>query len=423
MTHDRLMSAVSPRADRRGAGRPGADRYRTADEDRAAYLAQMCRLLWPAPARVSESGADREFIILPTARRPRLIVPASRRPAAAALRRYGEPGTFRARLATRGLEALLLSGAGQAVLRDRLRIEVPAGAPTIDRYLGDQLGVEISVSMHLGAARANRKPVLQLLTADGATVGFAKIGVNPLTSELVRAERDALVRLGRAALSRLRVPAVLHAGRWQDLQVLVLGPLPVWQRRVRPPPGALRRAMAEIAVVAGTERAALTESGYWRGLTGRLAAADPTPDRSRLLASLDDMGRRAGARELRFGAWHGDWTPWNMAITAAGLLVWDWERFSTGVPLGFDVLHWWLQSQVVPGQRDPRAAAAGCITGAPRLLAPLDIPAAESRLTALAYLAEIATRYLADRQAAAGARLGAAGQWLIPALAAGVAEL
>jgi hypothetical protein len=380
-------------------------------------------MLWPAPARPSASGAGREFIILPTARRPRLIVPASPRPAAAALRRYGEPGTLRARLATRGLGAALRSGAGQAVLRDRLRIDVPAGTPTIDGYLSEQLGVEVCVSMHLGAARANRKPVLQLLTADGVTVGFAKIGVSPLTSELVKSEQGALVRLGRAGLSGLRVPPVLHAGRWQGLQVLVLGPLPVWQRRVRLAPGALPRAMAEIARVAGIERAQLAESGYWQGLAGRLAAADQTPDRSGLAAAVDEIGTRAGGRELRFGAWHGDWTPWNMASTGAGLLVWDWERFTVGVPLGFDALHWWLQSQVVPGRRDPRAAAAGCVAGAARLLAPLDIPADKSRLTALAYLAELATRYLADRQAAAGARLGAPGQWLIPALAAGAAQL
>ena len=53
--------------------------------------------------------------------------------------------------------------------------------------------------MHLGAARANRKPVLQLLTPDGETVGFAKIGVSPLTSSLVWAERDALTLLCSAA--------------------------------------------------------------------------------------------------------------------------------------------------------------------------------------------------------------------------------
>jgi hypothetical protein len=37
-------------------------------------------------------------------------------------------------------------------------------------------------------------------------------------------------------------------------------------------------------------------------------------------------------------------------------------------------------------------------------------------VVALLYLAELSTRYLADRQAEAGARLGRPGTWLIPAI-------
>jgi hypothetical protein len=37
-------------------------------------------------------------------------------------------------------------------------------------------------------------------------------------------------------------------------------------------------------------------------------------------------------------------------------------------------------------------------------------------VTALLYLIDLATRYVTDRQAEAGARLGALGTWLLPAL-------
>jgi hypothetical protein len=418
-----------------GAGLAGAAPP-AAGNDRAAYLAQMCRLLWPEPAsitlrRVPSAIAERpagaassEFIVLPGAGRPRLIVPATdRASAAAAVRRYGEPGSARAQLATRALSVLLRSGAGSAVLRDRLRIGVPAGTPTIETYLRDQLGGEISVSMHLGAARANRKPVLQLLAPGGATVGFAKIGVSALTSDLVRAERDALDRLSAAGLISLRVPEVLHFGCWRDLPVLVLSPLPVWQRRVPLTASELRQAMAEVAAVDDGERGPLTASAYWKSLARRLDSADQGADRSALLAAIDAVTRRGGDTEVSFGAWHGDWTPWNMASTREGLLVWDWERFTAGVPAGFDALHYWLQSQVVSGGRDPGAAAADCVARAPGLLGPFGVTPAPARLTALAYLADLATRYLADRQEAAGARLGSPGWWLVPAIAAGAAQL
>jgi len=78
---------------------------------------------------------------------------------------------------------------------------------------------------------------------------------------------------------------------------------------------------------------------------------------------------------------------------------------------------------VVPGHRDPRDAAASCISESPRLLAPFGIGASEARITAALYLADLATRYLTDRQAQASARLGAPGGWLIPAVADEVARL
>jgi hypothetical protein len=105
-----------------------------------------------------------------------------------------------------------------------------------------------------------------------------------------------------------------------------------------------------------------------------------------------------------------------MANTGSGLLVWDWERFTCGVPLGFDALHYRLQAEAGPGRHDARSAAARCPTQAARLLAPFGIGARQARITAILYLTDLAVRYLADRQAEAGARRGAPGAWLVPAI-------
>ena len=263
------------------------------------------------------------------------------------------------------------------------------------------------MSVYLSPARANRKPVLQLLTPQGQPVGFAKIGTNPLTRTLVHAEREALTKLGQAGLR----------------EVLVLSALPVWQRRCPVTEAQLAAAMNSVASVGGLRREPLAASPYWRQLTGRLAAADESTARDRLLSALDVLSARAGDAPLVLGSWHGDWSPWNMASTHSGLLVWDWERFTDGVPLGFDALHYSLQKDVVPGRMDPRDAAVGCIKDAPELLAPFEIGGGEARLTCILYLADLATRYLADRQAQAGARRGAAGAWLIPAITDEVGRL
>jgi hypothetical protein len=406
---------------------PGAGSGLPGGTDRQRYLSEVCGLLWPSPATVTLGGTapsrgglpgrprgqEREFILLLGSSRPRLLIPAAAAPGAAAVRGYGEPGSARARLGARALSLAMASGIGGAVLRRRIRVSARAPTPSSRSPCGARRrrpGEPVPRS-----CRANRKPVLQLLSPQAST-GFAKIGTSPLTRALVQAERDALIRLGRAGLSGVTVPEVLHFGEWRDLKVLVLSALPVRQRR-RPVNGAaLAAAMNSVACVGGLRREPLATGSYRRRLTGRLAAADRSAERDTLLGALDTLSARAGDAQLVLGSWHGDWTPWNMASTSDGLLVWDWERFTDGVPLGFDALHYRLQKDVVPGRREPRAAAAGCIQGAPLALGGFGLGAAEARITATLYLADLATRYLADRQAQAGALLGAPGAWLIPAI-------
>src|SRR5690606_3700758 len=172
-------------------------------------------------------------------------------------------------------------------------------------------------------------------------------------------------------------------------------------------------------------------SPYWAALRDRVAGL-PGEAAGRLRAALAGIGERHGDTEVVFGSWHGDFTPWNIGGADGALLVWDWERFTTGVPVGFDALHHRLQRAVSDPAADPAEAAAGCVRDAATTLAPFaarQAPAepawaepAQAGLVARLYLAELAARYLADRQAEAGARLGDVGAWLIPALAEGVRE-
>jgi hypothetical protein len=435
--------------DQAGEGAPGAGR---------SSLADVCAVLWPPPATASLSrgprplrgrepdrergrGRERDFVVLPSARRPRLLVPSGRRVSAAAVRRYGEPGSVPAWAASRALALALAAGGASVGLGGRLRVTAAPGTAepgtaepgtaepgtaepgtgTIEAYLRSVLGYQVLISTHLGAARANRKPVLQLLTPRGETVGFAKISVNPLTRELIRAERAALDTLAAGSLQALSVPRVLHHGRWQGREVLIMTALPVWRRRKALRPGQLTAAMSELAAVGGRSRGPLAGCDYLDRLRSRLADAPPGPDRATLGDALDAL--TAAGPELSFGAWHGDWTGWNMASTAGGLLVWDWERFAPGVPVGFDPLHYRLQSDVVRGRRPPAEAAGACVQDAAACLAPFGVPAGEARLVAVLYLAELSARYLADRQAEAGARLGRPGTWLIPAIEEAVKTL
>jgi hypothetical protein len=394
------------------------------------YLDEVSRLLWPPPATATltkarsaaSRAADEVLLVLPDSRRPKLIVPAGRKAGAAAIRRYGQPGSMRTRLATKALATLVAGGLGP-VLGDRLAISRPGETLTIESALATLVGQPVEISLHLGAARANRKPVLQLLSEAGETIGFAKVGINALTKELVTGEQTALVKLSEIRLTRMTVPRVLAGGSWQDLEILVLSPLPAWERHRPLPHAVLAEALAELARSSGTSTAPLAGSGYWHQLTVRLEQSGDGPDHESLAALINRLGSLAGNSKMTFGCWHGDLTPWNLANTRAGLAVWDWERFTTGVPIGFDALHYWLSERVVRPSQDPVRAATDCVGVAPKLLDDFGLSAEQAKLTALAYLADLSVRYLADRQAEAGARLGAPGRWLIPAIEAEIGAL
>jgi Phosphotransferase enzyme family len=439
-----IMDGVRDAGPAAAAG-AGAPPLRLADDwERLAYLREVCELLWPPTAEMTLYGgphgwpqltgavrprsqgngraAGRDFVLIPGVRHPRLLVPAAPRAAAAALRQYGQPRSLPARLGVAAFALGLASGLGGTLLGVRVRVTAPPEAESIESYLKSVFSPDIRVSIRLGPARANRKPVLQLHSTAGEPAGFVKIGFNALTRELVRAEAASLAWLEPTGLAGISVPRVLHHDQWHGMDVLVLSALPVWQRRRALSAAQLAAAMDTVARVGGLQQGTIAADAYLRQLRERLDTADPGAERSALLQALDTLDATGLTGGLTFGAWHGDWSPWNMASTSRGLLVWDWERFATGAPLGFDALHYWLQSEVGPQHRDPLAAATDCLAHAAGLLAPFGIDAAQARLTAALYLADVATRYLVDRQAQAGAPLGAPGTWLIPALAGEVAQ-
>jgi hypothetical protein len=404
---------------------PGPAVKAPADGGRSAYLWTVLRDLWPQPAHITRyrygargnaPGAT-EFLVLPSEGRATLLIPAHpRRAAAGALRNYKASGGTRDRLQFRALALAARTGLTE-VLPHRIRIEpgLATGTADITGYLRAALRPDVLVSLHIGPPRANRKPVLQALTPDGEIVGFVKVGVDVLTRELVRAEASALAFLADARLTRLQAPLLLHHGQWGDHEILVQQPFSA-SRPARN--GAeLSAAMSELAGIRGIRSLPAAQSPYWQRLRSRLQALARRDLTGPLLAALDGLEPMAAATSLAFGSWHGDWTPWNMTMSQHGrALVWDWERFETGVPVGYDAVHYHLNGAMVRAGIPAETAAQAVLTESPGILAPFGVAAGPAGLVATLYLVEIATRYLHDGQAEAGARLGRIDTWLLPAV-------
>jgi hypothetical protein len=395
----------------------------------AEAVLAAARLMWPAPATVSVAragatagpaiggGVRQEFVLVPSAANPKLVVPVGPNAAAArVLRSATAPGSLAA-TARSGLLGLgLRTGAGSRLLRDRLVVDLPDGAPALDDHLGRLLGREVLVGMRVGPPRANRKPVLQVVTPHGELVAYAKLGVNELTDALIGTEAAALTRLAGAHLGDVRIPALLHSGTWQSRALLVQAALPVRRsRRGGAVATRITAAMVSVSTAEGSAQQALGDLPWWHRTCAVVAALPPSGSAD----AIAEVGRHlAGStgQVLTAGAWHGDWNPGNCSVLADVVLVWDWERYEAGVPAGFDALHLALHGAFAAGVA-PRAAAGKLLTDAATLLAPFGVPSADARLVATAYLWGLGARYLQDDQAAAGAAVGRLETWLLPTLA------
>ena len=244
---------------------------------RAEYVREVLALLYPGAGR---RVPGTEYVLVPDARRPRLLVPADdRRVAAAAVARYAEPQSRLARLKRDAVVAALRTGASAALLRDR--VTAPGGRDTIETYLRDALGTDVRLGVHIGPARANRKPVLQVLTPAGETVAFVKLGVNELTRGLVKAEAAALVTLQRCAAARRRAcRKLLHSGQWRGHEVLRAGGAAgVGAARAAPTGAAAPTAMHAVATACGISSGTLGGSGYWTRLLARAGRGRRAPGR------------------------------------------------------------------------------------------------------------------------------------------------
>ena len=244
----------------------------------------------------------------------------------------------------------------------RSHLDAPVTPDCIETQLADLLQREVRVSIFLGPPRANRKPVLQVFSTDGAFLAVAKVGVNELTSDLAKGEAAALRTVGERNFHTVLAPRLLGEASRDGHTMVLQSPLEVPSGPAVPERATLRAVFNEISRSGGVSTVSLAASEYTEGLRRRVLQMTHDEMRDRAAAVLDDLTARD--MSLDFGAWHGDLTPWNLAAYGNRVLVWDWERFADGVPLGFDALHYTFlprlkDGRLAAGKRRRRAAREG----------------------------------------------------------------
>lgn len=380
------------------------------------YLARTAQALWPgarvrlsrsAPRRRAAVGRaageteygsargsdDASWFLLPSIRQPRMLLPVRCRAAAVMLNRHDS--SRREAWARAVLRGAVSSGWLDRLPVRRLVVDATSsGAGDLAEHLGRLLGEPVRIGVLLGPVRANAKPVVQAFARSGRTLAFGKLDAGG-TGHLVEREAVALTTLATAGLVGVEVPSLLHHGRWHGRALTLLSALDASQSRATDDAPHLGAA-AEIAAAPGLRFLPLGD--VLSRLKGRVAALPPGPGAARLGLVLDQLGRTAGADPLPVGAWHGDWSPWNMRRSATGgrLQVWDWERFDTGAAYGLDAVH--HRAQLLWRDGVPAAACRPALEEAGRAMpAPAGGPPVPAGVLRRLYLVEIGARYLGDQ--------------------------
>lgn len=380
------------------------------------YVLGTVRQVHPGATVGTAAGTalSTEYLLVPSATRPALVLPRrARRAAATACLRYAEQTRRIARLRARVLSWLFLTGAGDHLFRNRVGVAA-SSLEGLDVPLSRLLGHDVVLGFSVGQQRANRKPVLLALDRSGNVRGFVKLGINDLTDSLITQEGETLSKLATEPLGPVRVPGVLYRGEWGGHPMLVLEPLPLDLPRSPKGSAAVVSAMVAVATSGGTTRARLAQTPWWARVAVETFPQAGT-DGERLVAAIGYLATLAD-QPLRVGRWHGDWNPGNFAELKGDVLVWDWERFADGVPVGWDWLHYRLWTTIPRGGRPSVESLEAVLDEAAGLLGVFGVDLDSTDLVATSYLVEIGCRLLRDDQRRLGVATGEISQWLLPVL-------
>lgn len=285
-----------------------------------------------------------QYLVLPGARHPRLLVPAGDLPAARRMI------ASHSRLATRRAQVMGAMARGSALsfipLASWLHtLSVSSETEERPRLLVDEIGQALGYDGRLRAMftvrepTAQTKPVFGLFSARGETVAYAKMGVSPATARFVQGEA-AVLREVEGRLTTVLAPRLLAETTWFGDPVSILAPLPADATRYDESPDTMVDPLREVAHSGEYGECPLAQSSYAADFGKRLvAAADVSTADAELLHLWWKRVNRSNP-VLTFGRGHGDWARWNLGRQAGRLVAWDWERSRRCVPVGFDYLHY-----------------------------------------------------------------------------------
>jgi Phosphotransferase enzyme family len=296
--------------------------------------------------QLESSGFTRihTFGVIPSARRPRWIIPLDRRPWASAGLRVFQPFAITAKL----LKPLLVAATrlgwtdwarDHAIVASRSPWEIEA---LVTEITGERRPV---FAFSLGTPGNFRKLSVRVMRPNGDLLGYVKLPLTPLAIARVRREAAVLKQLHLCHLLRPQIPRVLYAGDWGSGFILFQSAKE--SKRVPVRFGDLHRTFLEH--LSAVESVQTSGNELVTRVARNWSAAEPKlPTRWRAAGShaLRVAHRELQNNKVRCGISHGDFTPWNTLVSARQLFVFDWESAESQLPHNWDLFHFRVQASI-----------------------------------------------------------------------------
>lgn len=282
---------------------------------------------------------------LPNLGSPRRLLPSHRKLAVGALANRHDAMSRRRRV---------VGAAAQRVVATGILTRLGRGAITLDSDLGvggdraqsvigavsQHLPGAAGIAVTLGPPRYNRKPVIQFLDADGASLAFAKVGCSEVTNSFVAHETHWMRRAGEGAANPspglLRVPRVIASLDWAGCPVLVIEAIPALEHAAQAADAdRLVSVATEVAALGPTSESSVADNPFVAAVLQSALRADDAA----LATAVERVVGRHGSTTLRVGPWHGDFSPWNMVSSRSETWLIDWEFAADAMPVGLDLVH------------------------------------------------------------------------------------
>lgn len=236
------------------------------------------------------------------------------------------------------------------ILKQRLHIETLRCG--MNKVLYDKLCQlyrtdRLEFAVFCGTPCVHQKLTIQLSSGD-CILGYCKVTDSKEVAELFRRENIILGKLDKDGL--LNVPKILYVGEWRNgVHMLLQTTQKTNRSQVIHEWGRLHDDFLRDMAAKTKQCLFFEETDYCRNLNELSSHLDWLPtdvDKVLVRKALVKVFKKNEHKMVEYGAYHADFTPWNMFVDRGRLFVFDWEYSQMTYPPMLDRYHFFTQTAV-----------------------------------------------------------------------------